>query len=108
MANPLLQAGYRELSYEDESGRWFSVLLPPGVPDSDARRGMLLGPQVDLSSLGLPFEIEVKLHNALHSRRIFTYADARRTPANVQGALMAAFKLDAGRIIESYGAAGVD
>ncbi|KKN01598.1 hypothetical protein LCGC14_1126180 [marine sediment metagenome] len=108
MPEPLLKAGYHEASYEDESGRKFAVLLPPGVPDEDARMGIMLGPIVDLADVGLPLPLEIRLHNGLFSRRIFTYDDARRRPADVHGALMAALKIDAVKVIESYHVAGVD
>ena len=108
MPDPLLKAGYREVSYEDESGRKFAVLLPPGVPDEEARTGVLLGPIADLVEMGLPLALEVRLHNGLFSRRIFTLEDARLHPNEVYGSLMAALTIDAVKVIESYRVAGVD
>ncbi len=108
MSNVLRKRGYTDATYEDLEGRVFSVLLPPGVPASEARSGVLLGPQLDLSELGLPREIVTRLHNALQSRGVFTYEDARRSPNLVQSAVLAAIKLDARRVIESYHAVAVD
>ena len=108
MPDPLLKAGYREVSYEDESGRKFAALLPPGVPGEEARMGIILGPIADFGDMGLPLALEIRLHNGLFSRRIFTLDDARLHPNEVHGALMAALKVDAVKVIESYRVAGVD
>ena len=108
MPNLLRKHGYRDVTYEDEDGRVFSVLLPPNAPDSQARSGILLGPLLDLAELGLPLATEIRLHNALQSRGVLTYEDARRSPELVQSALMAALKMDARRVIESYSRNAVD
>lgn len=106
--HPLVRFGYTEATYTDEDGRVFSVLVPPERPDLDPREGVLLGPVAALADLGLPLPLEVALHNGLQSRRIFDYEDARRRPNEVVSAVMAAVKLDAGRVIESYRFPGVD
>lgn len=78
------------------------MLLPEGVPDSDASMGMPLGPP-SLESLGLPEEQEVRLHNQLFDRRLYTRQDAQRRRQDIMGALFAAFKVDAQRIVDLYG-----
>ena len=108
MSNVLRKRGYTDATYEDLEGRIFSVLLPPGVPASEARSGVLLGPQIDLSAFGLPQDLAIRLHNALQSRGILTYEDARHSPNVVNGAVLAAVKLDARRVIESYHVPAVD
>lgn len=74
------------------------------VPDDQghlARQGVPIGPP-DLTSLGLPLEIEVRLHNALHDRGILTPQDARRRPAEVQSALQFALKVSTTNILNLY------
>jgi hypothetical protein len=91
----------RESSYIDPKGRKWAVLLPEGVPDSDASMGVHLGPP-SLESLGLPEEQEVRLHNQLFNRRIYTKQDARKRRQDIIGALFATFKVDAQRIVDLY------
>jgi hypothetical protein len=95
----------RELEYEDREGRRFLVWLPEGVPDSEAAKGVRIGPP-DLASLGLPVPVEVRLNNELFHRRLFRVGDAKGRRQDVIGALMAALSLDAGRIVDLYGLTG--
>lgn len=88
----------REASYTDAVGRRWAVLLPDDLPDSDARLGFPLGPPA-LGRLGLPEDLEVRLHNELFARRIFTEADVRRT-SDIIAALQAAYKVEAMTILE--------
>lgn len=91
----------RIASYTDDEGRRWAVQLPDGVPDSDAKLGLPLGPP-PLASLGLPKETEIRLHNQLFDRRIFTAKDAKRRRQDVFAALQNAFSVDAGRVIDLY------
>ena len=91
----------RLINYTDADGRIWAVQLPDGLPDSDASLGLPVGPP-SLSPLGLPLEVEVRLHNQLYHRRIFSLVDAQRNRQNVVAALLAAMKLDAERIIQLY------
>lgn len=91
----------RESRYKDETGRKFAVWLPDGMPESEARLGIHIGPH-DISELGLPEDISVRLHNELFDRRIFTSKDARARKAELVGAVMSACKATAERIQEIY------
>lgn len=91
----------REASYQDGKGRYWAVLLPEGVPDSDANMGLPLGPP-DISELDLPEEAAVRLHNELFARRIFTYSEATKRRQDIFSALQAAFKLDTSRVVDVY------
>jgi hypothetical protein len=91
----------REAHWEDEEGRYWKVSLPSDAPDGDARIGIPIGPP-SLVSLGLPLEIEVRLHNQLYSRGILTQRDAQRRRQEIRGALIGALKVDVGRIIDVY------
>ena len=91
----------RETSYTDSKGRHQAVSLPEGLPDSAASLGLPVGPPC-LESLGLPQEVEVRLHNQLFARRIFTAREAQARRQDVFAALQASYKVDAQRIIQVY------
>jgi hypothetical protein len=91
----------RKTSYTDSLGRRWAVMLPDDLSDSRASEGLHIGPP-SLESLGLPQEIEVRLHNALHDRQLLTPSDVKARRRDVQGALSAAFRLDVSRVIELY------
>ena len=83
----------REASYTDAEGRMWAVHLPGGVPESDAALGIPLGPP-SLEPLGLPLDVEVRLHNQLFSRRLFTRKDVKARRMDIFGALLAALRVD--------------
>jgi len=91
----------RQVSYTDTRGRRWTVLLPDDVPDAQAYLGLPVGPP-SLESLGLPEDVEVRLHNALHDRRLFAQADVLARRRDVMGALFAAFRVDVSRVTELY------
>ncbi len=91
----------RQSFYSDEKGRNWATLLPDGVPDSEAAMGLLLGPP-SMEPLGLPEEIEIRLHNQLFYRRLFTFEDVRRRRADVASALQSTLKVDAQAIVDIY------
>ena len=91
----------RQSQYQDSAGRYYAVLLPDGLPDSDASLGILLGPP-SLKDLNLPETTEIALHNQLFSRRIFTVDDIKRRRQDVTGAIQGALKLDVDRILAVY------
>lgn len=79
--------------YKDNDGRLHRVIVPDGCPEDLYPEGIPVGPP-DLALLGLPLEIEVRLHNQLYSRRLFNLRDVLSRPKDIQGALQAALKLD--------------
>lgn len=91
----------RQASYRDPVGRMWEVFLPEGVPDEMAPQGIPIGPP-SLSHLGLPLELEVRLHNELHARALFTLKDVRQHPNEILAAYQAALKVDAIQIREAY------
>ena len=95
----------RPVEYSDSDGRRFLANLPFGVPDSQAQNGIPLGPP-SLSSLGLPLDAEVRLHNELFERGILTEQDARRRINDVAAAIRAAFRTDVHRILAVYQGGG--
>ena len=91
----------REATYTDPEGRMWAVWLPEGVPDEQASEGIPRGP-ISLEPLGLPLDFEIRLHNQLFHRGLLTATDVRKRRTEVQAALMAALKVDAGRILALY------
>ncbi len=91
----------RRAFYTDEDGRHWAVELPDGSPDSDAPMGLPLGPP-SLTLLGLPKEVEIRLHNALFDRQLFTREDIRLKRQAVFGAVQAAFKVDTEKVVQAY------
>lgn len=91
----------RRGKYVDMDGRQWAVLLPDGTPDGESSMGIPVGPP-SLEPLGLPLEVEVRLHNQLFERELLTEKDVRARRTDVVGAIQAAFKVDAGRIVQLY------
>lgn len=89
------------IEYEAPDGRLYRRGVPEGAPPERASVGVPLGPP-DLDALGLPDELNKRLHNELYHRGIFTVDDARRRRADVQTAIRAALKLNVSRILAIY------
>ena len=91
----------KEVTYEDEKGRLWLTLLPEDALDSDASLGLAVGPP-SLEDLGLPEDVEVRLHNQLYHRRIFSMKEAMTRKLDIQGAIQAVLKLDIFKVCEIY------
>lgn len=91
----------RLTSYVDAEGRRWVVNLPNGVPDSDAHMGLHVGPP-PLTALGLPLDIEVRLHNQLFSRGILKLNDAKARRPELFAALQAAYAVDGERLLTLF------
>lgn len=96
-----MENSLRRVEYKDPEGRRHIRLLPPGAPDSDAAIGIEYGPP-PLSVLGLPGEVELRLHNELFVRGLFTYREVAQRPQEVQAALAAAYRVDALGVVDVY------
>lgn len=94
-----------EVVYQDEEGRFWRRGLPEGVPDSEAVVGVPLGPP-PLSALGLPLDVEVRLHNELFSRGIFNERQASTRLGEVIAAVQAAYRVDAHRVLAIFQGTG--
>lgn len=92
----------RQLDYQDERGRWHRVLIPDDAPDDAAPMGVLVGPPDAVDHMGLPEPFATTLHNHLFHRKIFTSADIRKRPVEVQGAILAALSVDTGTLHDAY------
>lgn len=91
----------KQARYTDDDGRIWVTFLPDEAPDTMAAQGVPHGP-ASLEPLGLPLEVEVRLHNELVHRGILTEQDVKRRMPDVQSALMAALKVDVLRIAALY------
>jgi hypothetical protein len=91
----------RQVEYTDETGRKFMTLIPDSAPDSDAYRGMLIGPPILVFS-DMPEHTAVRLHNELFNLRILTPGDARMRLNDVINALMIAFRADAVEVVRQF------
>lgn len=99
----------RTVEYVDPDGRSWLRGLPQGARDSDAARGVPIGPP-SLASLGLPKDVEIRLHNQLYQRGIITANDARRRINEIPSAIAAAYRVDTQAVLaifQGIGAANV-
>lgn len=79
--------------YTDANGRRWAVMVPDGCPDNMTRSGVPIGPP-SLTRLGLPLEVEVRMHNQLLERGILTKRDFEARPRDVMAALQATYRVD--------------
>lgn len=82
-------------------GKKYRVIVPEGAPQDTWAYGVIVGPP-DLGSLGLPIEVERRLHNELHARGLITAVNVRKNMQLLQGALQAALRVDAQLILQAY------
>lgn len=91
----------RQVTYTDPDGRKKMVFLPEEAPESEANKGIPIGPP-SLALLGLPIEIEVRLNNELFNRGIITQKDALRSREQITRAVQSVLKVDANNILMQY------
>lgn len=89
------------VEYKTTDGFKYQVLLPDGESLKNAKLGIRVGPP-DLTSLGLPKEVEKRLNNALYDRGLLTRADARRRTAEITAAWQSALRVDVTRVLDVY------
>lgn len=85
----------------EKLGKKYKVIVPDDSPSEMWVYGIPVGPP-DLSSLGLPPSIEVRLHNELYNRGLIQKIDVQRRMPELVAACMAAFKVDAQILAELY------
>lgn len=82
-------------------GKEYVVLVPEFATESQYSRGVIVGPP-DLSVLGLPSELELRLHKELLNRGLITAKDARQRTDAVLGAWQAAMKVSVSDLLNLY------
>lgn len=93
--------GLREAVYTDEAGRHWAVLLPERAKNTDAARGIPIGPP-DLSDGGWPLEFEVRLHNELFDRRLWSKKELSQRPNELIAVLQSVFNVDVTSLTNIY------
>ncbi len=88
------------VTYEDAEGRRWMVEVPFGQ-EGEAEMGIPVGPP-DLSSLGLPEEMEIRLHNQLFHRGLLARRDLRGRGQEVFAAYQAALGVSTAAIMSLY------
>lgn len=97
----------REVTFTDFDGRKWRRLIPDEAPDEQAEYGIPVGPP-PLDRLRLPLALEIRLHNELFNRGLFTERDVRRRSEELPSALRSAIGLDVQKIFECYALAAPD
>jgi hypothetical protein len=92
----------KTVDWTDKKGRKFRSLLPDDVPDSEAAKGVLVGPPDITSVLKLKEPLSTDLHNALYESGLFTTKDIKRQPNVLQGVLQRVLGLSVTKIYEAY------
>ena len=92
----------KKVTYKDGKGRLYQVSLPDDVPDSEAIKGIPIGPPDVVDVLGLPEPLATRLHNELHRRGLWNHREIRRRPGALTGALQAALRVDFQMLSNAY------
>ncbi|KKM90673.1 hypothetical protein LCGC14_1236270 [marine sediment metagenome] len=92
----------REVDYQDERGRKYRVRLPDGVPDSDADKGVPIGPPDVVDELGLPDIFATRLHNALFQHGLWNVNIVRKRPKILFSILQQTLKVDVQLLMEAF------
>ncbi len=87
------------VDYKDPEGYWWRVRVPQGC--EDASMGIPIGPP-DLTALGLPPDIQRRLHNQLHARGLLTRRDLNGRMKEVVAAVQATYRVDAQAVTALY------
>lgn len=91
----------KEVRYTDNRGMVHVTLLPDNAPESDAPRGLFVGPP-DLRPLGLPPATEKRLNRQLVDRGLLSAADVASRSHELAAAVMAAYRADAQALMALY------
>lgn len=93
------------VEYQDDDGRKWKVAVPSDCPPDMFCSGIPIGPPA-LAEIAedhqWPKEFEIRLHNALYNRGIFTRADFEARGRDVLAALQAALKVDLATLHSIY------
>lgn len=89
----------KQIEYRNKAGLKYLVEIPGDAPDSHASMGRVIGPP-DLSGLGLPKAVELRLNNALYDRKLLTRKDIK--PMALFAALQSAYRVDETTLMNLY------
>lgn len=92
----------KQVEYTDERGRKYIVSLPTNVPDSEAEKGILIGPPDVVDVLGLYEPLATRLHNELFVNKLWTVKEVRRNPKLLFSIFQRVLKVDVHRLMSAY------
>lgn len=92
----------RVVDYVDERGRKYRVRLPDGAKDSEAEKGIPIGPPDVVDHLGWPDPLATRLHNALFDHQLWDVHVARKNPKLLFGMLQRVLKVDVQILMEAF------
>jgi len=92
----------RQVEYADERGRKYLVSLPDNVSDSEASKGVLIGPPDVVDALGLHEPLATRIHNELFANKLWNVHIVRRQPKLLFGILQRILKIDVHRLMSAY------
>lgn len=92
----------RVVDYADERGRKYRVRLPNGVSDSEAAKGVPIGPPDIADFLEWPEPLATRLHNALFDYELWDVHVARKNPKLLFGMLQRVLKVDVQILMEAF------
>lgn len=90
--------------WTDDLGRHYAVECLDET-DPEIAHGLVIGPPLEITENlreRLGEETVIRLHNELFHRGLLTAEDARRNPVEVEAALKATLRVDAGLVMEAY------
>lgn len=91
----------RSVDWTDETGRVWRSLLPDGAVEESAPHYSPIGP-VDTTSVGLPEEHAIRLHNELHRRSLWSWREVRHRRQDLEAAVRAALGVTTDSVIALY------
>ena len=92
----------KQVEYIDERGRKYLVSLPANVPDSEADKGILIGPPDVVDALGLYEPLATRLHNELFANKLWNVHEVRKQPQLLFSIFQRVLKADVHRLMSAY------
>jgi len=92
----------KQVEYTNELGRKYIVSLPDNIPDSEAERGILIGPPDVVDALDLYEPLATRLHNELFANKLWTVKDVRRNPKLLFSIFQRVLKVDVHKLMGAY------
>ena len=92
----------KKVTYIDDRGRKYLVKLADDVPDSEAHRGIPIGPPDIAEVLDLPEPFATRLHNILFDRQLWSIKEVNKQRNCLVGVLQAALKIDIHTLHNAY------
>jgi len=92
----------KKVTYTDERGRKYLVRLADDIPDSEAHKGIPIGPPDIADVLGLPEPFATKLHNTLFDRKLWSIKEVKQQKDCLRGVMQAVLQIDVHTLHNAY------